>query len=146
MGMECQMLKLEDIKKDAQVRGIQPEEIVRIVQIEPVGDAVAQTIDYASWVTDLSDSGIVDIYLNFADRYNRNYATLDEAFEAKFKISLTDITVNESHQMIVVATELDPSTERIINYLNEFAQISINALFFAAPKYKGWPKHAKHSS
>lgn len=33
------MLKLEDIKKDAQIRGIQSEEIVRIVQVEPVGDA-----------------------------------------------------------------------------------------------------------
>ena len=32
------MLKLEDIKKDAQIRGIQAEEIVRIVQIEAVGD------------------------------------------------------------------------------------------------------------
>ncbi len=32
------MLKLEDIKKDAQVRGIQAEEIVRIVQVEAVGD------------------------------------------------------------------------------------------------------------
>ena len=28
------MLKLEDIKKDAQVRGIQAEEIVRVVQVE----------------------------------------------------------------------------------------------------------------
>ena len=33
------MLKLEDIKKDRQVRGIQAEEIVRIVQVEPVGEA-----------------------------------------------------------------------------------------------------------
>lgn len=32
------MLKLEDITKDAQVRGIQGEEIVRIVQTERVGD------------------------------------------------------------------------------------------------------------
>ena len=32
------MLKLEDIEKDAQIRGIQPDEIVRIVQTEPVGD------------------------------------------------------------------------------------------------------------
>jgi superfamily II DNA or RNA helicase len=39
------MLKLEDIKKDAQIRGIQSEEIVRIVQIEPVGDA-AITVYY----------------------------------------------------------------------------------------------------
>ncbi len=106
--------------------------IIELKKQKTPRDVVAQTIDYASWVTDLSDSEIVDIYLNFAQRYNRDYATLDEAFEAKFKISLSDITVNESHQMVVVATELDPSTERIINYLNEFAQISINALFFAA--------------
>ncbi|MBM9518988.1 DUF3883 domain-containing protein [Desulforhopalus vacuolatus] len=39
------MLKLEDIKKDAQIRGIQAEEIVRIVQIEPVGEA-ALTVYY----------------------------------------------------------------------------------------------------
>lgn len=39
------MLKLEDIKIDAQVRGIQAEEIVRIVQIERVGDA-AVTVYY----------------------------------------------------------------------------------------------------
>ncbi len=32
------MLKLEDIKKDAQIRGILPDEIVRVVQTEPVGD------------------------------------------------------------------------------------------------------------
>ena len=32
------MLKLEEIKKDAQIRGILPDEIVRVVQTEPVGD------------------------------------------------------------------------------------------------------------
>ncbi len=32
------MVKLEDIKKDTQVRGIVPDEIVRVVQTEPVGD------------------------------------------------------------------------------------------------------------
>ena len=32
------MLKLEDIKKDAQIRGILADEIVRVVQTEPVGD------------------------------------------------------------------------------------------------------------
>ncbi len=39
------MLKLEDIQKDAQIRGIQSEAIVRIVQVEPIGDA-AITIYY----------------------------------------------------------------------------------------------------
>lgn len=39
------MLKLEDIKKNAQIRGIQGDEVVRVVQIEPVGDS-AITIYY----------------------------------------------------------------------------------------------------
>ena len=39
------MIKLEDIKKDAEVRGIQGDEIVRIVQIEPVGQS-ATTVYY----------------------------------------------------------------------------------------------------
>lgn len=34
--------------------------------------------------------------------------------------------------MVVVATRLDASSERIITYLNEHAQLSINAMFFAA--------------
>src|SRR5690554_1162244 len=32
------MIKLEDIKKDAQLRGIQGDDVVRVVQVEPVGD------------------------------------------------------------------------------------------------------------
>ena len=43
--IENKMLKLEDIVKDAQIRGIEPEEIVRVVTIEPVGDD-AVTIYY----------------------------------------------------------------------------------------------------
>lgn len=100
-------------------------------------DVVAQTIDYASWVASLTDSEIVDIYLKFAETYSRPHPSLDEAFETKFNVSLDDVAINESHQMVVVATELDASTERIINYLNDFAQISINALFFSAFEDQG---------
>src|SRR5690554_7690642 len=32
------MLKLEDIKPDAQVRGIKPDEVVRVVAVVPVGN------------------------------------------------------------------------------------------------------------
>ncbi len=39
------MIKLEDIRKDSQIRGIQADEIVRIVQVEPVGDS-ALTVYY----------------------------------------------------------------------------------------------------
>ena len=39
------MLKLEELKKDAQIRGIHPEEVVRVVTTEPVGDG-ALTVYY----------------------------------------------------------------------------------------------------
>lgn len=106
--------------------------IVELKKQKTPRDVVAQAIDYASWIADLTDTEVIDIYLSFAERYQRHHQTLDDAFEAKFGLPLSDITINDSHQMVVVATELDPSTERIINYLNEYAQISINALFFAA--------------
>jgi hypothetical protein len=75
---------------------------------------------------------LIDIYQAFAERYGRPHATLGEAFQAKFGIPLDSVTLNESHQLVVVATRLDASSERIINYLNEHAQLSINAMFFAA--------------
>ena len=39
------MVKLEDIKKNAQIKGIQGDELVNIVQVEPVGDS-ALTVYY----------------------------------------------------------------------------------------------------
>lgn len=44
--------------------------------------------------------------------------------------NLLNVELNASHQMLVVAAELDASTERIINYLNDHAATPINAVFF----------------
>lgn len=40
------------------------------------------------------------------------------AFQGCFGVKLDKETLNPSHQIIIVAAELDPSTERIIGYLN----------------------------
>lgn len=106
--------------------------IVELKRNKTPRDVVAQTIDYASWIADLSDSEIVDIYLDFAQTHQLEHQSLDSAFAAKFRTELSEVTVNDSHQMVIVAASLDASTERIINYLNDYAQISINALFFSA--------------
>ena len=106
--------------------------IIELKRDKTPRDVVAQAIDYASWVVTLSDYQLIEIYQHFAERHGKPHATLEEAFEAKFGISLDGVTLNESHQLVVVATRLDASSERIINYLNEHAQLSINAMFFAA--------------
>jgi len=38
--------------------------------------------------------------------------------------------LNQNHELIVVASELDPSTERIINYLSDNYGVPLNAVFF----------------
>lgn len=87
-------------------------------------EIVAQSLDYASWIENLEPDRIAQIY----QRYT-NGGSLDEAFEKRFGAPLDEETLNESHQIIVVAAELDDSTERIINYLNA-RDIAINAVFF----------------
>jgi len=87
-------------------------------------EIVAQALDYASWVEQLTADKIAQIYQRFSKGGN-----LDEAFKRHFGAELDEETLNESHQIILVAAELDDSTERIITYLNA-RDIAINVLFF----------------
>jgi len=87
-------------------------------------EIVAQALDYASWVEDLSAERIVQIYHRFSGGGN-----LDAAFKARFGEELDEESLNASHQILLVAAELDPSTERIIGYLNA-RDIAINVIFF----------------
>lgn len=111
--------------------------IIELKRDKTPRDVVAQAIDYASWVVTLADYQLIDIYRDFAEHYGRPHYSLVEAFEAKFGVPLDGIQLNQEHQLVVVATRLDASSERIITYLNEHAQLSINAMFFAAFEDQG---------
>lgn len=87
-------------------------------------ETIAQALDYASWVEQLTAEKIAQIYQRFSKG-----GSLDEAFSQRFGSDLDEDTLNESHQIIIVAAELDASTERIINYLNA-RDIAINVVFF----------------
>jgi Endonuclease NucS len=87
-------------------------------------EIVAQALDYASWVEDLTAEKIARIY----QRYSRG-GNLVAAFQQRFGTELDEETLNESHQIVIVAAELDDASERIIRYLNDRA-IPINVLFF----------------
>jgi hemin uptake protein HemP len=87
-------------------------------------EIIAQALDYASWVEQLTPDKLAQIYLRFS-----NGGNLDAAFQQRFKIELDEETLNQSHQIIIVAAELDAATERIIGYLNA-RDIAINAVFF----------------
>ena len=87
-------------------------------------DVIAQAIDYASWVEALTAEKIAAIYGRFAQGRN-----LKEDFKNRFGHELDEETLNETHQIVVVASSLDPSTERIVKYLND-RDLAINVLFF----------------
>ena len=87
-------------------------------------EIVAQALDYAAWVEQLTVEKIAQIYQRFSKGGNR-----DGAFRQHFGSELDEETLNESHQIILVAAELDDATERIIQYLNA-RDIAINVLFF----------------
>ncbi|WP_413375692.1 endonuclease NucS domain-containing protein [Alkalihalobacillus sp. 1P02AB] len=86
-------------------------------------EVVAQTLDYASWVQNLSFERILDIY------EDKNKEHLEKAFAQKFEQSLPE-KLNESHQMVIISSYLDSETERIINYLSTNFDVPINAVFF----------------
>ncbi len=67
---------------------------------------------------------IAKIYQRFSQG-----GSLDEAFRERFGAQLDEDALNQSHQIIIVAAELDDSTERIINYLSA-RDIAINVVFF----------------
>src|ERR1700741_2112895 len=87
-------------------------------------EIIAQALDYASWVEQLGAERIAQIYQRFSGG-----GSLDEAFALRFGSELDEDTLNESHQIIIVAAELDASTERIVSYLNA-RDIAINVVFF----------------
>ena len=75
-------------------------------------DIVAQCLDYASWVCDLGYDDICEIYKQYKEK------SLADDFSSFFDDVIPE-TLNENHQMIIVAASLDESTERIISYLTE---------------------------
>ncbi len=92
-------------------------------------ELVAQALDYAAWVENLTTDRIADIYAEFSKGGN-----LSEAFLKRFGAELDEDALNAAHQIILVASELDASTERIINYLNA-RDVAINAVFFQVFKH-----------
>jgi hypothetical protein len=112
--------------------------IVELKRDRTPREITAQTLDYASWVNDLSHEEISEL----ADDYLQEQRghSLDVEFQEHFGIELPDV-LNESHSMIIVGTDIDPSSERIVKYLSDKYGVGINAATFgyyqdaAGPEY-----------
>jgi hypothetical protein len=87
-------------------------------------EVVAQAIDYAAFVDKLKPEDIAAIYAEFAPGHD-----LATDFKTRFGQQLDEETLNESHQIVIVAADINESTARIVAYLNE-RDIAINVLCF----------------
>ena len=87
-------------------------------------DVITQTLDYASWLTELKAEDVSTIYGRF-----KPGASLTEDFQTRFGHVLDEEMINGAHQLVVVASTMDPHTERIVRYLEAW-DVPINVLFF----------------
>jgi hypothetical protein len=88
-------------------------------------DVVAQALDYGSWVDSL---GVAELEAVFS-QHNEG-RSLPAVFADRFGQPLPD-TVNDTHQMTIVASALDPASDRIVEYLAGRHGVPINAVFFS---------------
>lgn len=86
-------------------------------------EVVAQTIDYGYWLRDLDSEGVLEVFT----KHNEG-AFFDEAFRERFDQDPPE-ELNEGHHLIVVASELDASTERMVDYVGDYG-VPINVVFF----------------
>ena len=110
------MLRLEDIKKDAALSGIEPGQVVRVVTTEPVGDS-ALTIYYKT-----SDGRLLERMLFRTDEVNLSLAEAGRpwAFDAPgadFKLAAEANRINLAHlfdpMMAVHTSNVDPLPHQI---------------------------------
>ena len=88
-------------------------------------DVVAQTLDYGSWVQSLGFDDLEQIHLDHHD----DQTDLGKAFAERFGSPLPDV-VNADQQFTIIASELDPTSDRIVEFLAESYGVPINAVFF----------------
>lgn len=86
-------------------------------------EIVAQALDYGSWVQSLTLEQVSAMY---GDQHDD---TFEEAFAERFNGPIPDV-FNADQQLTIVASELDPASERIVSYLSDRYSVPVNAVFF----------------
>lgn len=98
--------------------------IIELKRDKTPRDVVAQALEYASWVKDLTFNDINDIYSE-----NNKNVSIEEAYNKHFNLDFPE-EINEDHRIVIVGSNIDDSTIRIIRYLSDYHNININAMTF----------------
>lgn len=104
--------------------------LIELKRHQTTRDVTAQALDYASWAEKLTSDEIAGIYSRYCEKYlDGRRTTLDDAFRGRFDTSIPAEEINHTLQIVIVASELDARTERIVRYLSGRG-IDINVLCF----------------
>lgn len=94
-------------------------------------EVVSQVLDYASWVQELEYEGVASVFDAYQAKYGGgSKVPLEDAFKAFFGTSIPE-DINTSHEMVIVATDLHPESERVVRYLQRNFGVPVNAVFFS---------------
>lgn len=91
-------------------------------------EVLAQTIDYAAWVSTLAFDEVETIYAKYQAASGNEAGDLAQDFEEHFGEQLDAIA--EVPRMVIVAAHLDDATERMIDFLTDSFSVPVNAVLF----------------
>ena len=100
-------------------------------------ESVAQLLDYGSWVKTIDLESLDNIYRSSRDRIDSPDAsprpeTVRDAFSKHFGDMPFPAELDDGHDLLLVAAQLDAASERIIDYLRDDYGLNVNAVMFRA--------------
>jgi hypothetical protein len=95
-------------------------------------EVVAQVLEYGAWVVKLRADDLLQIFRRYLERFHPERAaeSLDQAFCRRFGAKELPEDLNQAHELVVVASQFDATSERIVEYLADEHEVAINAIFF----------------
>ncbi len=116
-------------------------------------DIVAQILEYGSWVRNVTSDMVAAEFIKYQKNYlpDRSPESIDAAFRTRF--GRVPDEINSQHRLIIVASSIDPTTERIVDYLTEDYSVNLDFVLFHAFEDNGhvyltrtWPDEVASSS
>ena len=104
--------------------------IIELKRDQTPREVVAQLLDYASWVRHLSSVAVAEIFIDYQQRFLEKETPKGINLALQQQFDYLPEELNASHRLLIVAGELDPSTERIVAYLQDQYAVDINVAFF----------------
>jgi hypothetical protein len=112
--------------------------IIELKKDKTARETVAQVLDYGAWISGLTRQAIAEIAANYLQK------PIQDAFKEHFDADLLDVydgdssdVIGDDHGMVIVASELDDSSERIVQYLSSVHFLDINVVFFNCFQHNG---------